>query len=356
MLAPDLAIAYYNRGNVLKGMQRLPEAVRSFDRAIELAPDFEDAHKNRATTTLLMGNFERGWELYERRNAGATTPHSGHLPGGDENLQGKALLIRAEQGLGDTIQFCRYALLAAARGADVTLAVQDPLVTLLKCLQPRVTITGMGTPSSGFDYHVPLLSLPRLFRTRMNNIPATIPYLAADSNRIETWKKRIGTSGYRIGICWQGAAGGEVDVGRSFPVRHFETIAGISGLRLISLQKNAGVEQLLDLPSAMRVETFGDALDAGPDAFVDTAALMESLDLVITSDTAVAHLAGALGRPVWVALSHVPDWRWLMDRKDSTWYPTMTLFRQPARGDWAGIFAAMRTSLSDLLSAPECRR
>jgi hypothetical protein len=203
---------------------------------------------------------------------------------------------------------------------------------------------------SGFDYCISLLSIPHALATRGDTIPAPVPYLRADADRIREWKGRIGEYGFKVGICWQGAAGGEVDIGRSFPAKHFEALTDAPGLRLISLQKNAGVEQLRDLPSGMKVETF-DALDSGPDAFVDTAAIMEHLDLIITSDTAVAHLAGALGRPTWVALSHVPDWRWLLDRDDSPWYPTMRLFRQPHGGDWAGVFSAMRTRLLELIPA-----
>jgi tetratricopeptide (TPR) repeat protein len=352
-IVPGFATAHHNRGNVLKALKRLPEAIRSFDRAIELAPDFAGAHRNRATTTLLMGDFERGWEYYEcRETCAATRPEWGSRWTGNESLEGKSLLILAEQGFGDTIQFCRFAPLAAARGGKVTLAVQDPLVALLGCLRPEIAITALSAVvPSKFDYHIPLLSMPRVFHTHTDNIPANIPYLSADPGRIEAWKARMGMHGFRIGISWQGAVGGEIDIGRSFPVSHFETLAAIPRLRLISLQKNAGLEQLRDLPAGMNVETLGDELDPGTEAFFDTAAVMESLDLVITSDTAIAHLAGALGRPVWVALSHVPDWRWLLDRDSSPWYPTMKLFRQPRRNDWAGAFAAMKTSLLALFSA-----
>jgi hypothetical protein len=206
-------------------------------------------------------------------------------------------------------------------------------------------VSGVTDRPPQFDFEIPIMSMPFAFRTTIDTVPASVPYLSAEQERVTPWKARIGSDGFRIGICWQGAKGGEVDIGRSFPVRLFEGIAGIPGVRLISLQKNAGMEQLRDLPAGMKVETFGDDLDPGPDAFVDTAAIMEVLDLVITSDTAVAHLAGALGRPVWVALSHVPDWRWLLDRSDSPWYPKMRLFRQKERGDWQSVFAEMETGL-----------
>jgi tetratricopeptide (TPR) repeat protein len=354
-LNPRFAEARYNRGNVLKGLKRLDEALDDYDRAIALRPDLDEAHWNKAVCTLLMGRFEEGWRLYERRKRKPeydAIPLAGQTAwSGAESLEGKSLYIQAEQGLGDMIQFCRYALLAAEVGREVVLAVQDPLVRLMKSLGPAVHIRELTSEPPACDYYIPLLSMPLAFHTDADSIPAEIPYLSAEPERIRHWKARIGNEGFRVGICWQGAKGGEVDIGRSLPVRHFEGIARIPGVRLISLQKNAGAEQLLDLPAGMEIETFGDEFDTGPDAFIDTAAVMENLDLVITSDTAVAHLAGALGRPVWVALNHVPDWRWHLDRCDSPWYPTMKLFRQTERGNWRSIFAAMEMRLLEMLSA-----
>jgi tetratricopeptide (TPR) repeat protein len=352
--APGLAAAHYARGNVLKGLKRLEDALQSFDRAIEIQPDFAEAHWNKAVSTLLMGDFERGWRLYEQRETHGAAAGSSWT--GSESINGKTLFVTAEQGYGDTIQFCRYALLAAERGAKVTLAVQEALLGLLRDLDPSITIIGVGAAPPAFDYQISLLSMPLAFATRADTVPAKVPYLRADPDRISRWKERLGADGFKIGISWQGAVGGEVDIGRSFPARHFETLAAIPGVRLISLQKNAGMEQLRDLPAGMKVETFGDELDPGPDAFVDTAAVMENLDLVVTSDTAVAHLAGALGRPTWVALSHVPDWRWMLDRDDSPWYPTMKLFRQAERNNWPGVFDAMRTNLLEQLLKTETRR
>jgi Glycosyltransferase family 9 (heptosyltransferase) len=204
----------------------------------------------------------------------------------------------------------------------------------------------MSSQPSGFDYYTALLSVPLALRAVPANCPARIPYLRAEPERVEAWRERLGDDGFRIGICWQGNKASEIDAGRSFPLRHFEGIAKLPDVRLISLQKNDGVEQLFDLPPAMKVETLGEDFDASIDAFIDTAAVMETLDLVITSDTAIAHLAGALGRPVWVALKHVPDWRWLLERADSPWYPTMRLFRQRARDDWTGVFAAMERQVA----------
>jgi len=352
-LDPRFAEALYNRGNVLKGLKRPEEALRDYDRAISLKPGLAEAHWNKAVCTLLMGRFDEGWRLCERRPrrpelAASLSTGKPDWPGA-EGLEGKTLYVQAEQGLGDTIQFCRYALLAAEKGAEVALAVQDPLVRLMRSLGPKVCITGTTADPPASDLQIALLSMPLAFHTDADSIPARIPYLSSEPERVRHWKARLGGEGFRIGICWQGAKGGEIDIGRSFPVRHFEGIAKLPGVRLISLQKNAGAEQLLDLPAGMNVQTFGNDLDPGPDAFVDTAAIMETLDLVITSDTAVAHLAGALGRPVWMALNFVPDWRWLLDRTDSPWYPTMRLFRQTERGNWQGVFAALEAQLEALL-------
>jgi hypothetical protein len=201
-----------------------------------------------------------------------------------------------------------------------------------------------------FDYQAALMSLPLLLGTG-SSPPVQIPYLRAENERAEKWRNRLGDDGFRIGICWQGNKQTSIDGGRSFSLSHFEVLSSIPGVRLISLQKNDGVEQLADLPGGMVVETPGDDFDAGPDAFVDSAGLMMLLDLVITSDTAIAHLAGALGRPVWLVLKHVPDWRWLLDRSDSPWYPTMRLFRQPREGDWTGVFAEIEMELRGLVQS-----
>jgi hypothetical protein len=224
------------------------------------------------------------------------------------------------------------------------------LVRLLQNLGPGITTIGLSDAPPEFDYQTALMSLPLAFATG-GDCAVQIPYLRAESDRVDKWRTRIGEQGSRIGICWQGNRQSKVDAGRSFPLRHFESIAAIPGVRLISLQKNDGLEQLSDLPQGMIVETPGGDFDAGSHAFVDTAALMMSLDLVITSDTAIAHLAGALGRPVWVVLQHIPEWRWLLDRSDCPWYPTMRLFRQGRRGDWPGVLADVAAALRRIAEA-----
>src|SRR5262249_19249888 len=199
-----------------------------------------------------------------------------------------------------------------------------------------------------YDFQCALMSLPLRFNTDLSSIPSKIPYLAAEEKLLARWKARIGKHGFKIGIAWQGNPQARIDQGRSIPVAEFVSLSRLPGVRLISLQKHHGLAQLARLPADCKIETLGDDFDSGPDAFVDTAAVMESLDLIITSDTSIAHLAGALARPTWVALKHVPDWRWMLDRKDSPWYPKMRLFRQSARDDWRSVFTAIERELRSL--------
>lgn len=226
--------------------------------------------------------------------------------------------------------------------------MQETLLRLLKGFAPGIDVVEPSR-SLHFDYHIALASMPLAFRTDEANCPSSVPYLRAEPERVERWRERLGDHGFKIGICWQGNRNAEVDSGRSFSLRFFEPLAKLPGVRLISLQKHDGVEQLLEVPGGLQIETLGADFDNPPDAFIDTAAVMESLDLIITPDTAIAHLAGALGRPTWVALKQVTDWRWLLDRSDSPWYPTIRLFRQPFPNDWSAVFAAMESQLTALL-------
>jgi hypothetical protein len=353
-LTPDLAGAYLGKALLLRDRKRSGEAIATFDRALELTPGDVLAALGKGMCLLQLGRFEEGWPLYEWRKKKSDCNYREYpqpVWSGTESLEGRTLFICAEQGLGDTIQFCRYAQLARKLGAKVIFAAPDPLVRLLKDLGLGIDVVGMSSQLPDFDFYIALMSLPLAFRTSLANCPANMPYLRAEPERVASWRERLGNQGFKIGISWQGSKGLEVDAGRSFPLRCFEGLAKLPDVRLISLQKNDGFEQLLELPPGIRLATLGADFDIPPDAFVDTAAVMESLDLVITSDTAIAHLAGALGRPVWVALKHVPDWRWLLDRPDSPWYPTMRLFRQPAPNDWFAVFAAMESQLRAMRQA-----
>jgi tetratricopeptide (TPR) repeat protein len=346
---PDFAEAYNNRGKALTDLRRFEDAVASFDKAIALNPHYANAYFNRANLELLTGDFAGGWRDYEWRESKPELGSSGkdlqRLLAWRYEIQGKSVLVRWEQGLGDTIQFCRYAELLQDAGAKVLFAPQARLIGLMASLSGSIELVDADDQSLSFDYQVPLMSLPLIFETNAETIPSKIPYLFASQDRVERWGDRIGGHGFKIGICWHGTSTFQTHRNRSFSVSSFEELAKISGVRLISLQKGDAEDQLRTLPPGMVVEVLGDDFDAGADAFLDTAAAMRCLDLVITSDTSIAHLAGALGVQTWVALQYVPDWRWMLDRSDSPWYPSMRLFRQATPGDWNSVFAQFRTVL-----------
>jgi tetratricopeptide (TPR) repeat protein len=354
--SPQVAETHSHRGNALLDLGRIAEALASYRRAIELSPRHARSHFNMGLGLLLSGELRAGLRWYEWRkqlDPGAAPASAAPVWLGDEDIAGKTLLVYADQALGDTIQFCRYARLAEQRGARVVLAVQAQLRELLASLSPTIrVIGGPGEPPAAVDYHSALMSLPLAFRTTLADIPAHIPYLRADPLRMARWREQLGAAGFRIGIAWQGSRN-RIDRGRSVPLAMFAPLAAIPGVRLISLQKDAAPGQPGDRASGMPVEFLDDSFDSGPQAFLDSAAVMMHLDLVISSDTALVHLAGALGRPTWVALQQVPDWRWLLDRADSPWYPTLRLFRQPRRGDWDSVFAAIRQELARVVAAAQ---
>jgi tetratricopeptide (TPR) repeat protein len=349
-LRPDYAEAYFNRGATLHELKRFDEALESYDQALSLKPDYNYALFGRSMVNLLRGNFEPGWREYEwrkkKKHPVGNRPFRRPLWLGDAAVAGKNVLVHWEQGLGDTIQFCRYVKLLQREGAHVLFAPQQSLKGLMRSLGGEIDLVDVDDRSLKFDYHCPLLSLPLAFNTGPDTIPADVSYLSADAQRAKDWADKIGEHGFKIGICWQGGTT-NIDIGRSFHVREFHGLSQMEGVRLISLHKGEGEAQLSILPAGMKVETLGDEFDAGPDAFLDTAAVMAGLDLIITSDTAIGHLAGALGKPTWLALSYVPDWRWLLDRNDSPWYPTMRLFRQQRIGDWAGVFSEIQAALTE---------
>lgn len=318
-------------------------AMADFERAIALKPDADEPRYNKATRLLRRGDFRKGWELYEfRRKFGYFSGlEPGRLWNGSEDIAGKRFFTYAEQGIGDAIQFCRYAKLLATRGARVVLAVHEDLRALLRDLDSNIIVIGFGERVPEFDRHCALLSLPRLFGTTESTIAADVPYLSPRPDYLATWRGRMGEPvARRIGIRWQGSTG-PIDRGRSFALREFAPVAAIDGIELLSLQKGPGSEQL-DLPRDWPVTV----LSAGLESLLDTAAVMQLVDLVITSDTSIAHLAGALGRPVWLVLKHLPDWRWMLGRDDSPWYPTMRIFRQPRPGDWPGVFERVAAALT----------
>jgi tetratricopeptide (TPR) repeat protein len=338
---PDNPSTHATRGKVLHDLHRHEAALASFARAIALRPDYADAHWNLSLCQLAMGDFRSGWRTYEWRwkaSAGLTRPE---LPGplwlGDFPIDGKTIIVRAEQGLGDSLQFCRYVPLLAAR-ANLVLQVQPLLTRLLATLDGAPRVIAPGDPLPAFDAWIPMMSLPLAFGTTVETIPAAIPYLRADPELSVFWKNRVSAlPGRKIGLVWAGAPRPEIpranaiDQRRSMPQAAFAPLASIPGLCLISLQKGEACKSAP--PAGMALRDWTNELND----FADTAALIDALDLVISVDTSVAHLAGALGKPVWVLNRYDQCWRWLRDRTDSPWYPTARLFRQPEPGDWSSV-------------------
>lgn len=353
-LKPDYAEGHCNRGSVLNCFNRPEEALASFNRAIALKPDFAHAYFNRAITALSTGDMESGWRDFEWRRKIVEMSGDRVFPRplltSLADIQGKTILVHYEHGFGDTLQFYRYLELLHRRGAKLLFHVQKKLQRLLTPRDNFITFVELDDPSLSYDYHLPMMSLPLVFGTRLATIPANVPYIAADQALVDKWRARLGNGGFKIGICWAGSLTHiKGHNGRIFPLACLGKLAKLHGVRLISLQKGDGEGDLKSVASAMAVESF-DGLDAGSDAFVDTAAIMTCLDLVITIDTAVAHLAGALGVPTWVALQFAADWRWLRDRADSPWYPTLRLFRQKRDADWSAVFQDMEIRLRHRLS------
>ena len=357
-LNPGYADAYVNAGNALKGLARFPEALDRFDRALAIRPDDLTATWSKAVLKLTQGDYLEGWPLYEARlqiEPGRSAQRQFDVPRwtGVEPLAGKTLLVHAEQGLGDTLQFGRYIPLLEALGARVIFEVQPVLKRLLGSLAMRGTLLGRGETLPPFDLHIPLLSLPLALKTDSGSIPGGVPYLRVEPDALQTWSARLAElPGLKVGLNWHGNPQAEkfsALQARSFPLAAAGALARVPGVSLVSLQKGAGAEQRERVEFASALAQLTDPSYMGPDELAtETAAILKGLDLLITADTSLAHLAGALGVPVWVALQFVPDWRWQMDRSDNPWYPTMRLFRQRAHGEWADVFDRMATELATL--------
>lgn len=348
---PGLPEALANRGAPLRALGRLGEAQATYERALGLQPENPGWRLDRAAIMLLRGNFSEGWREYEwrRRHPTWVPRHLAGLEWRGEDLRGKRLLLYAEQGFGDTIQFARFVARLADRDADIALEVQPALYGLLQTLAGPRRIIRQGESLPVHDFHLPLMSLPALLRLEAADIPVEIPYLRAEPARVESWARRLPQGEFRIGIAWQGNPKAEFDRRRSIPLAAFEPLGRIPGVRLISLQNHHGMNQLAGLPAGMQVDRPGPDFDAGPDSFLDTAAVMTHLDLIITCDTVIAHLAGALGRPVWIVIRDWLDWRWLADRTDTPWYPTARLFRQGPAPGWSEAMGEVAAALAPLV-------
>jgi tetratricopeptide (TPR) repeat protein len=356
-LRPDYANAYNNLGVLLKQLGRNDEAIEHFEEALRLRPGDPDAHFHLATTLLALGSFERGWHEFEWR--WLTTPPKAalrefrHVLWTGEDVSRRAVLLHAEQGLGDTLQFCRYAPLVAARSRKVFLEVPPELARLLEGSMAGDNLAVIkqtaGFPGTSglpeFDYHCPLLSLPRILGAVPTDAGA-VPYLRTDPAQTQSWVRRLsGLAGKKVGLVWAGRPGYPVDRRRSMALPQFAPLAGITGISFVSLQKGEPARQAVSPPPGMAL--YDPTVDLHD--FADTAALVMALDLVIAVDTAPAHLAGALGKPVWLLNRFDNCWRWRSGRDDTAWYPTMRMFRQPRPGDWDSVVAAVAAELARLV-------
>jgi tetratricopeptide (TPR) repeat protein len=346
-LQPDFGEALVNRGVTLQSLKRFEDALASYQRAYTARPGFADAHYNEALCRLLIGDLRRGWEDHEWR---WQTRQLGHgqrnfpqpLWTGAEEIADRKILLHAEQGFGDTIQFCRYVPLVAARGARVILEVQPPLYELTSALPGAAQVVCSGNLLPPFDLQCPLLSVPRALGTELATIPSATPYLRAPEEKAKHWNARLGPrTRPRVGIAWSGRPTHKNDHNRSIGVDAFLSIFAGLDVSLVSLQRELRDADGAALRGPRGGLHFGDELAN----FADTAALISSLDLVVSVDTSVAHLAGALAKPVWVLLPFIPDWRWLLDRDDSPWYPTARLFRQDDTRAWDDVFVRVRAAL-----------
>jgi hypothetical protein len=350
-LKPDFAEAHETAGNVELTRRCFDAALARYDKAISLDPHLASAHWNKGICLLQVGRFEEGFREYEwrkklRQQAGFRS-YDQPLWSGEENIAGRTLFIYWEQGLGDTIQFYRYAKVATTRGARVVMSVQDSLVSVLKENDPAVQIIRSNETPAGFDYHCPLLSLPSAFRTTLATIPVERSYICSDPGARAAWSDRLATKTRpRIGIVWSGAKTHANDQNRSIALERLFPLFGVD-VDWICLQTELTAKDVGLLRQLRRISYFGDEVKD----FGDTAALVDLMDLVVTVDTSVAHLAGAMGKPVWILLPYNSDWRWLLERDDSPWYPSARLYWQRQVGDWEPVINRIN---NDLRTASFC--
>ena len=350
-IKPDYAEAIANRGNVLMNIGRIGDALAAYAHTLAIDPTHAGANFNEALCYLLLGNFQPGWRKFEWRwhtsqLKRAKRNFSRPIWLGKESLKGKIILLHAEQGLGDTIQFSRYINWTASLGATVFLEVQRDLKPLFIDFPGTSKIFVRGDPLPYFDFHCPLMSLPLVHETTNENIPAVCSYLFNDKVRANSWKKRLGNKkNPRIGLVWSGSSGHVNDHNRSIPLRQFLN-AIPDNVDMYCLQKEVRSYDKEILALRKDIQFFDDQIVD----FLDTVALIESMDIIVTVDTAVAHLSATMGKPVWILLSHAPDWRWLMDRSDSLWYPTAKLYRQKLDESWDVVIKQVAQHLTELFS------
>jgi tetratricopeptide (TPR) repeat protein len=354
-LKPQYAEAHNNLGLTFKNQGDLDQAIENLSQALRIKPQLAEAHWNRSFTYLLNANFKDGWRDYEWRFQQAKWktlyPHRYSGPRWDGITgSGKTIFIHDEQGLGDTLQFVRYIPLVKSRCRKVIFETRKSLIPLLQGFPgiDRFVIRSTTQPASeNWDFYTPLLSLPKIFGTDLETIPTDVPYIYADTGKVAHWRNRLPGSRFKVGIVWAGRPLHTNDRNRSCKLAQFYPFSKIPGIQLIGLQKGEATAQTQHNPAQFVLTNYGEEFKD----FSDTAGLIENLDLVISVDTAVAHLAGAMGKPVWALLPFVPDWRWMMDREDSPWYPSMRLFRQKTQGDWGPVFQRVEKELKPLVDA-----
>lgn len=346
--------------NALRDLGRFDEALRILSHALRISPDNTNALSAAALTFFFMEDWPRAWRSFDVRFKLMDQPPAVTMPGPDgkpvpkprwrEGPVPESILVLGEQGLGDTIMFVRYLPLLKKAGARVVCVVQQRLLALLKTLDADIEWrpSEKAGSVSGIKAWTPIMQLPQALGLKPGQFASNIPYLRAEPERVARWKERIGAHGFKVGIAWQGNPDKRIDVGRSSPLAAFAPLADTPGVRLISLQTHNGLDQIGKVSFGDKIEQLGEDFDQGPDGFLDTAAVMEHLDLVITVDTSLGHLAGSLGRPAIVLLKAVgADWRWLYQRSDTVWYPTLKLFRQKHPGDWTELLERVAYEVRD---------
>ena len=349
-LKPDFAEAFSNLGILLEYLQRFDDALQSYDRAIQLKPNYAEAYFNQSIIKLRLGKYEEGWRLYEYRQVKKDTKNNYKkfpmpLWLGNESIDNKVILILNEQGLGDSIQFCRYLLmLASLNPKEIIFMVQKPLLSLFSNFNKKIKILEQDKPLPHFDYYSPLMSLPLAFKTTVGTIPANIPYLTVDDVKNEYWQDRFGKqTKAKIGLVWSGSTTHKKDRYRSLALRQLALLLELP-FEFHTLQKEIRSDDKKILKTCKSLYQHQNDLND----FSDTAALLNQMDLIISVDTSVVHLAGALDKKVWVLLPYIPDFRWLLNRDDSPWYPSIRLFRQPKIDDWESVIQQLIIELKKL--------
>jgi tetratricopeptide (TPR) repeat protein len=356
-LVPTSAGAYTNKGLAMQGLRNFDEAVQNFDKAIELNPEMADPHWNKALLKILRGEYEEGWQLYEYRRYKQDLKDSyptfkQPLWLGQTPVSNQVLYIYPEQGLGDFIHFCRYVPLVEKLGAKVILKVPDPLYGMIKTMGLNARIVRNNEKVDEFDFHCPIMSLPLAFKTTLETIPSNTPYFFSDQFKKSYWERKFtyAANSLKVGLVWSGSKDHKKDHDRSLRLEQLNPIFDLP-LALFSLQRDVREEDQITLSRLTQIQQYSEELND----FSDTAAMIDNLDLIITVDTSVAHLAGAMAKDVWILISHLPDYRWMLDRDDSPWYPTARLFRQPDVGDWESVIDNVKKALEDYLVSKMCQ-